>query len=120
MVDLVVQAAVKVADKFNKVRTLPSGHRCRGGWSDTGELTRSAPVQTYYAALDAAPGPARQVLAFYSPDSRIAWNGNAIPYHDMPVFIERMPKSSHNVTAYDVHPIPRWSLCLCQMPFGVR
>lgn len=41
----------------------------------------------------------------YSPAARITWNGNPIPYNDLPAFLERMPKSLHEVQAFDCHPI---------------
>lgn len=43
--------------------------------------------------------------ALYLPTSRITWNGNPIPYADLPAFVEQLPKSSHEVQAFDCHPI---------------
>lgn len=62
--------------------------------------------QRYYAALDAPP-PERAALvhALYLPTSRITWNGNPLPYADLPAFVERLPKSSHEIQAFDCHPI---------------
>ncbi|GAA5821277.1 hypothetical protein JCM11251_004549 [Rhodosporidiobolus azoricus] len=60
----------------------------------------------YYAAQDLDPSarpPAIQTL--YAPTARISWNGNPIAYSDLPAFVQQMPKSSHEVQAFDCHPI---------------
>ncbi|BGP14607.1 hypothetical protein JCM10213_002225 [Rhodosporidiobolus nylandii] len=60
----------------------------------------------YYAAQDREPAerPAA-VQALYAPTARVTWNGNPISYGDLPAFVQQMPKSAHEVQAYDCHPI---------------
>lgn len=65
------------------------------------------PFQAYYNALDAEqPHRATAVAALYAPTCRISWNGNPIPYNDLPAFLTQLPKSVHEVQAFDCHPIP--------------
>ncbi|GAA6002198.1 hypothetical protein JCM10207_003121 [Rhodosporidiobolus poonsookiae] len=63
-------------------------------------------VKRYYAAQDLEPTerPA-QVQPLYAPSARVTWNGNPIAYHDLPAFVQQMPKSAHDVQAFDCHPI---------------
>ena len=62
--------------------------------------------QRYYTAQDLdpqeRPGPVQQL---YAPTARVTWNGNPIAYADLPAFVQQMPKSAHEVQAFDCHPI---------------
>ncbi|KAG0657696.1 hypothetical protein C6P46_006252 [Rhodotorula mucilaginosa] len=63
-------------------------------------------VSRYYTAQDLdpqeRPGPVQQL---YAPTARVTWNGNPIAYADLPAFVQQMPKSAHEVQAFDCHPI---------------
>lgn len=48
------------------------------------------------------PAPVQQL---YAPTARVTWNGNPIAYGDLPAFVQQMPKSAHEVQAFDCHPI---------------
>jgi len=70
-------------------------------------------LQRYYAATDSAPADrANRVAPFYTSASRISWNGNPLPAMDLHAFLGAMPKSVHEVQAFDCHPIsgkaPSW------------
>ena len=101
----VIADSTRMAELFVPVRPL-CWLRAERVRERRGSLHRDLGPQKYYAALDKAPGPERTPFSFYSPESRIAWNGNPIPFADLPLFIERMPHSNHAVQAFDCHPIP--------------
>ncbi|GAA5884623.1 hypothetical protein JCM6882_005324 [Rhodosporidiobolus microsporus] len=60
----------------------------------------------YYAAQDLDPSarPAA-IQPLYAPTARVTWNGNPVAVGDLPAFVQSMPKSSHEVQAFDCHPI---------------
>ncbi|KAK4048572.1 hypothetical protein OIO90_005742 [Microbotryomycetes sp. JL221] len=64
-------------------------------------------VQAYYSAQDATEAErSRKVAALYLQAARITWNGNPVAFADLPALLDRMPKSKHEVQAFDCHPIP--------------
>ncbi|GAA5855475.1 hypothetical protein JCM8547_007847 [Rhodosporidiobolus lusitaniae] len=65
-------------------------------------------VSRYYAAQDlptSTPERSSAVQSLYAPTARVSWNGNPVSYADLPAFVGQMPKSSHEVQAFDCHPI---------------
>lgn len=94
-----VISATKQAEAFVEVSTyFEAAHSARSF-----SLRAS---QAFYSGQDAAlPERVTRVQGLYSPAARITWNGNPIPYGELPGFLERMPKSLHEVQAFDCHPI---------------
>ena len=65
-----------------------------------------APSQAYYKAHDLAPTErAASVLPLYSPAAKITWNGNPVAYSDLPALLGQLPESTHEVQAFDSHPL---------------
>ncbi|KPV76354.1 uncharacterized protein RHOBADRAFT_13171, partial [Rhodotorula graminis WP1] len=63
-------------------------------------------VTRYYAVQDLAPlERAHAIHTLYAPGARISWNGNPIPPTSLAEFAQSMPESSHDVQAFDCHPI---------------
>ncbi|GAA5881941.1 hypothetical protein JCM1840_005422 [Sporobolomyces johnsonii] len=72
------------------------------------ESTRTAEqfVSRYYAAQDADQADRPPLIhPLYAPTARVTWNGNPVAYADLPAFVQQMPKSHHDVQAFDCHPI---------------
>lgn len=100
-VDEAIVAATKQAETFVQVR---AGHDDLRSFSSV-LMLRS--TQQFYAAHDTPVSDRSQKVAnFYSPAARITWNGNPVAYGDLPAFLDRMPKSSHDIQVFDCHPIP--------------
>ena len=84
--------------------------------------------QKYYDLLDGKSSSVvgsvgnnnvERLIAMYNGNARISWNGNPIPSSDLATFLFNLPKSIHQVQAFDSHPISG-NFLLCFLLFSLR
>ncbi|CEQ41873.1 SPOSA6832_03624, partial [Sporobolomyces salmonicolor] len=103
-IEAIVAESTRLAEQFVSVRPWSSVFPLPVVLSDVRSFCSRS--QRYYAAQDADPADRpTQIHPLYAATARVTWNGNPVAVADLPAFVQQMPKSHHDVQAFDCHPI---------------
>ncbi|KAL7423614.1 hypothetical protein Q5752_001195 [Cryptotrichosporon argae] len=63
-------------------------------------------AQVYYEAYDEPTRRATELPALHLPDSKVVWNGTAVPAPQLGAWLAALPSSRHDLQTLDAHPLP--------------